>query len=422
MRLLSVLPIIIFSSLFTACDWFTPSHTIVFTHNTNGYLEDCGCSGHKNGGLHRRMAIFATASVADRDAIYLDGGDVLSTYYRFPLRDKYVAEIMMMLQYDAIGVGEQDLINGLGFYDRWMAPLPMTSANLTNLGKSARVIKRKGEQVAIISLIDPQLLDILPDSTRSQLIVADPSTILAAVLAELEKKEIRNVILLSHLGLFQDKQMAEQFPQLSLIISAHDQDVRDSLWVVNETPIVQNGPDGERVGVLEGKFIDGKFRMDHFNRILLDSTIYGDSLVWAKINKYYAETDSVQPDLKPELMGNVSVENCGSCHKAITDQWLTSGHAHAFETLKNAGMEKDSDCLTCHTTHYGDVNYFRNTQETSGWVNVHCQQCHEVHVDPAAKRCTVTRERTTEKDCRTCHTPERSPAFDYKTYLLKAHG
>lgn len=404
------------------CSWFEPSITIVFTHNTNGFLEDCGCSGHKYGGLHRRSAVFTTVAENDPEALYLDAGDVISTYSRFPLKDQYVTEIMKRLRYTAIGVGDQEFVNGFQFYEDHFKGLPMISSNLPDAGKSGEIIKRKNVQIAIISLLNPAFTTSLADSIQFSLDIIPPKIVLKQLIEKFKLENIPNIVLLSQLGLEKDKELAAEFPELSLIISGHDQDPKDSLWVVNETPIVQAGPDGERVGILEGKFLSGKYVIKQFNRILLDSTILADSLIYAKIRRYHAETDSTFGQVETKILpDNPSKTECMSCHQDVYDRWLKTPHAHAWETLVQAGIEKDPDCQPCHSTNYGETVGFRATNFTMKWATVNCQQCHTAHVEPGAKKCIVTASKNTEKDCATCHTPHRSPNFDYKTYLQKVH-
>ncbi|MCK6600221.1 MAG: hypothetical protein L6Q77_00210 [Bacteroidetes bacterium] len=415
--------ILLLSLIFiTSCSWFEPKVTVVFTHNTNGFLEDCGCSGHKWGGLHRRAAVFSTVAENDPEAFYLDAGDVISTYYRFPLKDQYVAEIMKRLRYDAIGFGDQELINGIRFYDTWIKNLPMVSSNLVGMGESGKVLKKRGVRAAVISLVNPEFLLNLPDSLHPFLDLIPPKIVLRQLISNFQKEEIRNIILLSQLGLDKDKELAEEFPELSLIISGHDQDPRDSLWVVNGTPIVQAGPDGERVGLMEGKFLEGKFVISTFRRLLLDSTVLADSLIYAKIRRYHAETDSSFRHVETKILpDNPSKTECASCHQDIFDRWMKTPHAHAWETLVQAGVQNDPDCQSCHSTNYGALEGFRATNFTMKWANVNCQQCHTAHVPPGAKKCAVTGSQNKEADCAVCHTRHRSPEFDYSTWLMKVH-
>lgn len=277
-----------------SCSLFEKKFTIVFTHNTNGWLEDCSCvTGNKYGGLARRASVFNSISQNDENAIYLDAGDVISNDARDIKRDETIVRIMNFLRYDAIGFGDQEMIQGADFYYDYFSYLPMISSNVTGAGRAAKVLNRKDTKIAIVSLLNPYMTGFLPDSIRKDLEVLDPYSVLDTLLGEFHRKKIENIILLSHMGWESDIKIAEKYPQLSLIISGHDQSAYDSLKVVNGTPIVQNGPEGERVSLLEGYFSNGKFNINHFNRIILNDKILSDSLVFSEIEHYKQSVDSV---------------------------------------------------------------------------------------------------------------------------------
>lgn len=279
----------------SSCSLFEKKFTIVFTHNTNGWLEDCGCAtGTKYGGLARRASVFNSIANNDEHAIFLDAGDVISADNRNKLRDEYVVRIMNFLRYDAIGFGDQELTQGTDFYYDYFSYLPMISSNVSGAGRAAKVLNRKDTKIAVVSLLNPYMTGFISDSIRKEIEVLDPEAVLDTLLSAFKQKEIKNVVLLSHMGWDADKKLAEKYPQLSLIISGHDQSPKDSMVVVNDTPIVQNGPEGERVSMLEGYFSDGKFVVQHFNRIILDDKILPDSVVYSEIKHFKVENDSLQ--------------------------------------------------------------------------------------------------------------------------------
>ncbi len=288
----------------SSCSLFQKKFTIVFTHNTNGWFEDCGCAqGNKYGGLQRRASVFRSVADNDEEALFFDSGDIISTDARNSERDLFVIRMMKYLQYDAVGVGDQEFIHGMDFYKKSFRMLPMISSNVSNAGLSAKVLKRKDEQIAVLSLFNPYMLGFLPDSIRKEIEVLPPDAVLETLLKQFEEKNIKNIVLLSHMSWEEDKKLAEKYPQLSLILSAHDQSLQDSMIVVNGTPIIQNGPDGERVSILEGYFSGGKYEVNHFNRIILDDKILPDSLVTAEI-KGFKESHS-----DTTVSGNIKTEN-----------------------------------------------------------------------------------------------------------------
>ncbi|MGH7208459.1 MAG: multiheme c-type cytochrome, partial [Nitrospiraceae bacterium] len=65
----------------------------------------------------------------------------------------------------------------------------------------------------------------------------------------------------------------------------------------------------------------------------------------------YARAISYQPT--PAGIDSLRAESCGTCHRAIYEEWKTSIHAHAFDDpFFQAYWKRDGNiwvCLNCHT-------------------------------------------------------------------------
>jgi hypothetical protein len=110
-----------------------------------------------------------------------------------------------------------------------------------------------------------------------------------------------------------------------------------------------------------------------------------------------------------KYMGDAS---CLSCHQPQHESWKKTGHAKAYQTLVRDKRETDHTCLPCHTTGFGEVSGFSDVLE-----NVQCESCHgprRGHPDDMKKGIAVG-----EKQCLVCHSPAKSPNFDYTPYLGK---
>ncbi|GBC98009.1 Perchlorate reductase subunit gamma [bacterium HR17] len=117
----------------------------------------------------------------------------------------------------------------------------------------------------------------------------------------------------------------------------------------------------------------------------------------------------------------VSPEFCGSCHQAQYDQWLTTKHAKAIETLKKANR-MDKQCLTCHSLEFKMRGVVTRVEKRG----VECVDCHTELADPATARLHGQRpgerpstQTVTEQICVRCHDAANSPNFNYSTYLPK---
>jgi len=109
---------------------------------------------------------------------------------------------------------------------------------------------------------------------------------------------------------------------------------------------------------------------------------------------------------------------CKDCHPEIYQIWSDSRHAHAMATLQKTHQEYDPECVRCHVTGAAVRNGFVNAKETPELGNVQCEACHgpaRVHLEAPKKGFGKAGEQT----CRSCHTAERTPDFDYAVAWAK---
>ena len=117
----------------------------------------------------------------------------------------------------------------------------------------------------------------------------------------------------------------------------------------------------------------------------------------------------------------VGSEACAPCHAELFEQWRTSGHGKALHTLQAAGRENEQECLSCHTTAYGELSGYRGSN-TPSLAGVGCESCHGPGADHVAAGKDATAASIyglvsdcescqTEPGCRTCHDRENDPDF-----------
>ncbi len=112
--------------------------------------------------------------------------------------------------------------------------------------------------------------------------------------------------------------------------------------------------------------------------------------------------------------------SCKKCHRRNFNAWSATEHAKATRTISEAFKQRppSEDCLICHTTGYGDIKEYRFVEEVPLYLRgVQCETCHgpgKGHPGFGTKF-----RRVTLGVCRNCHTKDQSPAFHYKSYLLR---
>jgi hypothetical protein len=112
---------------------------------------------------------------------------------------------------------------------------------------------------------------------------------------------------------------------------------------------------------------------------------------------------------------------CVSCHKPAADQWRTTKHAHALETLEKVHRARSPACIGCHVTGYLQPGGTTDIQvATTRLRDVGCESCHgpgSAHVIAADKKTSITRK-VPASVCLGCHTPDQTnEGFDYTAFL-----
>ncbi|NIS60456.1 MAG: hypothetical protein GTO13_07110 [Proteobacteria bacterium] len=197
----------------------------------------------------------------------------------------------------------------------------------------------------------------------------------------------------------------------------------------------------ERRGMkLQLRLVDFDQRNFYKNEIIpIKLAIPDDPVIGEMIDRYGIEVAKLygiehtlergpgKPPSDAQILASISENSsyqgaisCKKCHRRNFEAWSTTGHAKATQTISETFKKRPplEDCLICHTTGYGDIKEYRFVQEVPLYLRgVQCEACHGVgkeHPGFGAKF-----RRVTLGVCRNCHTKDQSPAFHYKSYLLR---
>lgn len=110
-----------------------------------------------------------------------------------------------------------------------------------------------GVKIALIALTAPMTLTYEPFGW----LVTEPLLWLEQNLAKITA-ESDEIILLSHLGLPMDKEIAQKFPAIKVIIGSHTHHLLEEGLMVNDTLLTACGRYGEHLGEIKLLFEDGK--------------------------------------------------------------------------------------------------------------------------------------------------------------------
>jgi len=400
---------------------------VLFTSETLGEIEPCGCSGDHSGGLPRRGSFVAAQK---GEFLLVDVGCVGAGARDFELlRLDAVLRGMAEMGYDAANVGERELWLGeAALAARAEKPVPLVSANVVGQGGEPVVApfvvcERAGRRVAVTGLVADRY------QAGPGLRVEEPCESLARLLPDLATRADR-VVLLADLDEALVRTIATQFPEIALILyrghgNAHAPEV------VNRTAIAAVGGESLYVGeVVIGRGDDG-MPVASGTPTMLDETIWpkdeavaAASVAWYKQAIHGRAFDLRQPargwrllaaDLPEGGDRYVGSAACKTCHKPSHAAWEPTAHAKAMRSLEQAGYHYSPECIVCHVVGYGAPDGYTVRDKTPELARVGCEACHgrggrHVAARGDAKGSIV---RSGEATCQRCHTPARSPNFTY---------
>jgi len=246
---------------------------ILFTNNSNGKLVDCNCRSDPYGGLSERVDLIRSYRDMYQDVLLLDSGGYfgLSNIER---KGNIILKLMEIMEYEACGIGDQELYHGLGkFFELfgWYRDRIINASLYTKDGKSLfspyRIVTINGIKVGIIGLASHDTFKYFPEEYKD-FTVEEPDSTLGRILPELENS-CDYIIILSQMGVKIDEKVAEKWPGIDLIIGGHSQTLLKKPMTVQNCRIVQAGKNGGRVGEIILTFDTSK-KMNTFSYHLLE--------------------------------------------------------------------------------------------------------------------------------------------------------
>lgn len=265
---------------------------ILYTSNTNGALENCRCPNKALGSLEKRKYFIDEWYNNKPNTLFLDSGDFLSAK-KNEFKDSIAFKIYEMLPYDAIGIGDQEFYNGINFITNLIdnSTLPFISLNIS-IPKFKNVndyiiLNKKNINFGIISIVDPDIFKFYPKRIRNNVEVFDFNVKLDDQIKFLKNK-VDIIILLSHIGIEKDRDLAKKNNQIDIIIGGHSQSFLEKPEKINNTIVVHSGKDGYNVGHLKIK-LNKKNKIYKFNGELIPMTLdmKSDSTVLEMIKNYH---------------------------------------------------------------------------------------------------------------------------------------
>jgi len=192
--------------------------------------------------------------------LVLDAGNTLSGQHvsRLALGENQV-EAMNAMGYDAMGIGFMDTQVGLDALRQRVeqASFAIVSANLVAgdtlepLFEPYTILERDGLTFGIIGISDPNAAQ--GPGIGGYAIVSDP-TEAARKYVDALRPQVDTIIVLSLLGLNADQELAAAVPGINIIVGGNSGQIMMEPYRVGNTLIVQQGYNGEWMGMLQATF------------------------------------------------------------------------------------------------------------------------------------------------------------------------
>lgn len=222
-----------------------PDLTILHTNDFHNRLTEAGAS-------------LLREAKSRHDALLLDAGDAISAgnvYFR--PGGEPILDLMAGAGYDAMTVGNREFhFTGTGFRSKLSrAPFAVLCANVRPQGDAIApclgsiVLEKVGIKVGLFGVSVPMVKAQTRAARFSAFVFDDPLAVAAEKAAEL-RPQCDVLIALTHIGLTQDRLLAERAPEIGLIIGGHSHDRLDQPLWVNRVPIVQAGSYGREYGLI----------------------------------------------------------------------------------------------------------------------------------------------------------------------------
>ena len=397
--------------------------------------------------MARRAAYIRSVLAEDGNVVVLDAGSVFGDPgLQGQLKGEVALKAMEMMSYDAINLGNNELNYGVSFLwgDEFICDssqsvtLPTVSANIVyqDTGEPItaphKIIAFDLYTVGITGIVAKDYEETILSSNqindRTVTVIDEETALSAAVIAMRDEVDI--LVVLADVRYEQCLSLAQKAEGIDLMVCTNGVSMTEGPEQVNGVYVVQAGYEGQTIGNVTltlGK--DNQIRTAEATVITLDATIDDNQPdVQALLNDYYTCLEEQKEALftdeqKDPVVGGffTGYGACRNCHPQQTDQWLSTAHARAFSALNQRSQDYNPECIPCHTTGFSYTGGFIMPDLTSEMEGVQCEMCHGAGGDHAHNE-SVPLGIISQDICTTCHTPERSPQFDYPTdYLTIIH-
>lgn len=215
--------------------------TIMHTNDTHSHHEAQSSTG--DGGAARQAAVVKNIRAEVQNSVLLDAGDRFTgTLFHSYYAGKDNVKVMNALGYDAMALGNHEFDNGLGVLEYFVTNVnfPVLSANtdfgaldtLASLIPGSVVLDVGGEKIGVIGLVTAETPEITINfANKDQIAWSDDYIdVVNREVEQLKSEGINKIILLTHIGLGLDREVASHTTDIDVIVGGHSHTVISNVY------------------------------------------------------------------------------------------------------------------------------------------------------------------------------------------------
>ncbi|MEQ1822344.1 MAG: cytochrome c family protein [Fimbriimonadaceae bacterium] len=393
---------------------FAPKHraperyTFLISGSAEGNLAPCGCTKPMSGGIKRKIAVIRALGSKGKDVIILENGGLVSGSSRQDeIKAEILSESLRTVSVTAINLTRSEI--GLG---------PAMVESMQRLSGEAFTSASFEGAPAPHKLSGPFLIVGVSDSgpETSQKYIPLSSAVEGA-LATAKELNKRSILLLDG-PIKTAETLARTYPEIYMIVFRSTGAAASEPGRVGSTWLVSPGEKAKQLIQVTGTAKTAS----KYSVIKLGPEVQDDEAAGRAYGRYLDRIvdeklfERIPRGKTAEYVGSKA---CASCHAGAYEKWKQTGHAHALKTLELDRHDRDPDCVSCHVVGMESLSGFMNREKTPELADVGCESCHGAGQKHSADPKAYPFQKLGETACATCHTPDTSPNFDFKTYWEK---
>jgi 5'-nucleotidase / UDP-sugar diphosphatase len=308
--------LLLFAAIFASC---TAQREIRILHmnDLHGFaLADRPYKSDEAQGGLAYLAARAEELRAEKPTLLLAAGDMIQgSNWANLFQGKPSIEVMNAMRFDAMAVGNHEFDFGQAILKERIgeAHFPVLGANVPALSalKPYMIKKLNGLSIAVIGVVTSDTPITTHPGNVTGLQFLSPQDTVERYVREL-KGESDIIVVLSHMGLSADSDLAKKVDGIDVIIGGHSHTRIDKPLLIGRTQIVQAFEHSKALGILDLTVENGSITRSSGRLESIKPTGKEDEAVAAIIAKYQQKMDMVMNDTVGESLADLDGTNVRS--------------------------------------------------------------------------------------------------------------